>query len=585
MRGAILSSIVLASSMACTGCSSGEGDNGGGATGGTGGPLTAFSFDEESAEQATSATAVALDMSTKFGTVMSNLLSALGSGVSASPVGVGPKALIPIPSICSQGEATLDWSGSGVSQQPPFLTQGDVLTLTFVNCAGSPVSTGAANGTIILSIVSASGGLPYIGGIIDADAELDLSISPDISISGSFGVSANLPNFSLANLTFGAANSDERSPDDRITFTQGFFQTELACFEIYQRVSLGAPSIQFFRPLGVMSLDGQIFTLNDFASTPPNLSFEFMGFDATPVRGSLELKSGDLSSVCSRFSGSPAPNPSSVEATFTGGGCVTLDGTDTAGEDFLLVRTWDSLLEVGRPGDPAPQCDDGGGGSGGAPSSGAVPGPETCDPDSDIFPIADTFIQGMGPEGDERDTNFSTRTSLLVKSVSNLYFTRKIYIRFDLGDAPETFDAASLVLTLEFHPGLGPNPVNVFGITAPPDWDLATLPEDAITWNNAPRNLNSWVAGMQFENSPDVPLLIAGYDFDLGGDDVQDEPGTRYALDITDYVRGRQMAGATGVTILMAVYNPDGVNEDGSVFFSKEVRDEQECDRPFLLFE
>ena len=521
MRKATLISVLLASSMACTGCSSGGDSNGGGGSGGTDGPQTAFSFDEESAEQAASATAAAVDLSTKFGSVMSNLLSVLGSGVSASPVGVGPKARIPIPPICAEGEATLDWEGSGVSQQPPFLTEGDVITLTLVDCAGSPVSTGAANGTIILTIASASGGLPYIGGIIGATAELDLSIAPDITISGSFEVNANLPNLALANLFFGA-----RSADDRITFTRGFFRTELACFDIYQRVGLAGPGIEFFRPLGVMSLDGQIFTLNNYESAPPNISFEFAGFDATPVRGSLTLTSGDRSAradegdpdslpVCASFSGLPTPNESFVEATFTGGGCVTLEGKDTEGEDFSLVRIWDDLLDVGRPGeDPGEQCEGGGGGNGGSPITGAMPGPETCDVGSDIFPSADTFITGDGTEGNNSDTNYGSSTSLLIKSVWNLFFTRKIYVRFDiqgaptLQEAPGTPNKALLILTLDFHPGLGPQPVNVFGITAPPDWDPDVLTEteidqrEAITWNNAPRNLNSWQAGMQFEDKP-----------------------------------------------------------------------------------
>jgi len=582
-------------SIACTGCSNGsEGGDGGGGSGGTDGPQTAFSFDEESAEQAASATAAAVDLNTKFGGVMSNLLSALASGVTASPVGVGPKAQIPIPPICAQGEATLNWEGSGVSQQPPFLTEGDVVTLTLVDCAGSPVSTGEANGTIVLTIRSASGGLPYIGGIIQATAELALTIAPDISLSGSFAVDANLPNLFLANLTFGA-----RSADDRIVFTKGSLLTVLACFEVYQRVGLAGPGIEFFRPLGVLSFEGQVFTLNDYASTPPNISFEFAGFDATPVGGSLTLTSGDRSGgVCDSFSGGATGNGSNVEATFTGGGCVTLEGTDTEGEDFSLVRLWDSLLDVGRPGeDPGEECDTR------PPITDGTPGPETCDPGNDIFPIADTFINGSGFGEDPMlaGMNFGDSTSLLIKSVPSLGYTRKIYIRFDLGDAPETFDKASLVLTVDRHIGLGPQPVNVFGITTPPNWDRSTpprqpdwdpevLPEDVINWDNAPRNVDTWVAGMQFDRSDgQVPLLIPGYDFDLGlgadQDPPQDPPGTKYALDITEYVRSRQMDGADGMTILMAVYNPMGVNEDASVFFSKEVGDEQECDRPFLRFE
>ena len=231
-----------------------------------------------------------------------------------------------------------------------------------------------------------------------------------------------------------------------------------------------------------------------------------------------------------------------------------------------------------------------------------MPGPADCDPGSDREPIADTFITGDGPEPDRMlaDTNSGASTSLLIKSVPNLGFTRKIYITFDVANAP-SFEQASLVLTVDSHIGAGPQPVNVFGITDGDDWKPNEFTEteidqrDAITWNNAPRNLNSSAALMQFEQSPAVPLLIAGYDFDLGGDDVQDDPGTRYALDVTEYVKwaigqnpGFSSALPDGdpddqVSILMAVHNPMNLNEDGSVFFSKETA--EACDRPFLHFE
>ena len=141
----------------------------------------------------------------------------------------------------------------------------------------------------------------------------------------------------------------------------------------------------------------------------------------------------------------------------------------------------------------------------------------------------------------------------------------------------------------------GPQPVDVFGITDGDDWDLATLAEDAITWKEAPRNnLTALKApDPQFEQSPGVPLLIAGYDFDLGGDGVIDPPTdremnpavvTRYALDMTEYVKERLENDVDGkITILMAASNPMDFNQDGSAFFSLQAA--EECDRPFLHFE
>jgi hypothetical protein len=214
---------------------------------------------------------------------------------------------------------------------------------------------------------------------------------------------------------------------------------------------------------------------------------------------------------------------------------------------------------------------------------------------NDIVTIADAYIRGgMDADGDYQNTPYGAQNNLQIKSVANLVFSRKIYIVFDLASAP-SFTTASLVLTLQRHvehpsdPSLsGPQPVDVYGIVDDNDWnpdDLTEIPIDArdvITWNNAPRN--DKIAPNRFENSPGVPLLIPGYDFDLGGDGMIDVPGTRYALDITKYVQdGITKDTDKKITILMAVSNPMNLNVEGSAFFSREVA--EECDRPFLHFE
>lgn len=207
---------------------------------------------------------------------------------------------------------------------------------------------------------------------------------------------------------------------------------------------------------------------------------------------------------------------------------------------------------------------------------------------NDVVADADAYIRGNGSAGMFDMTSFGNASNLVIKSVPDLSFARKIYIVFDLSSFSDSFSKASLVLTLERHveaadPTIsGPQPVDVYGITANPDWDPVMLAEDAITWDNAPRN--DKMLPNRFEMAPEVPLLIAGYDFDLGGDGVIDVPGTKYALDITDYVTERLANDSDGkITILMAI--PTGTPVEGSAFRSLDIPDEDMCDRPFLHFE
>lgn len=91
--------------------------------------------------------------------------------------------------------------------------------------------------------------------------------------------------------------------------------------------------------------------------------------------------------------------------------------------------------------------------------------------------------------------------------------------------------------------------------------------------------------GRPSRNSSGVPLLIAGYDFDVGGDGVIDDPGTKYALDVTDYVNDRIANNDDEITVILVSTNPNFINQDGSEFKSKEIPDEEECDRPFPYVE
>jgi hypothetical protein len=245
--------------------------------------------------------------------------------------------------------------------------------------------------------------------------------------------------------------------------------------------------------------------------------------------------------------------------------------------------------------------DGGTGGTGGSPTTPAMAFTGPCPADGQLPAIADAFIRGDGFS----NTPYGEEQRLAIKSVINQSFTRKIYIAFDVSprrpfdpDNPG-FVKAYLVLSLRRHIGdvnpatePGPQPVDVLGITDDNDWDPATLPENEITWDNAPRNVTAAMPSLpQFEQGPGVPLLIPAYDFDVpprGEVDLgteSDPPGvTRYALDITEYVEERLENDADGtITVLMAASNPMNINQEGSDFWSLQAPDE--CNRPLLHFE
>jgi hypothetical protein len=286
----------LAGCIVCAGCSS-DGNGTGGADGSTG-PATAVAFDEQKALEVGPTAAGSVAVGVRLGSIVSNVLSTLGSGALSASPNLTRKILVP--GFCSAGTAD-------VAVQPPLqgmLEAGQIVTLTLQNCSGSPVSTDPANGTVVLEMLDVGGGLPVIGGIIEANATLDLMIAPDTAITGSFGVDANLPGSPpIANLTFG-----NRSTSDLITVTEGFFRAEFACFDIFQRVGLAGPGIEFFRPLGVLKQGTEVFTMNSYSEGAPNIGFTFAGFDATPQSGSLTLVSGDRSDGACGVFGTPTPN-------------------------------------------------------------------------------------------------------------------------------------------------------------------------------------------------------------------------------------------------------------------------------------
>ena len=566
----------------CSSSSDGNGDGGSGGT--TPDEVEAISFDDENAIPVASANAVAVAVSAELGTLLGSALGALAEGATGFAEGTSAK---------QQGLDVACPGGGIVALSYGTIAIGEEATLEFTDCVGSVFSASALNGTITLDIEAVLntglGDLPSEG-----TATVDLRTADgNTTITGMFKVivpffSANLP------LEFGNDLQTDMLRIERNT-GQGAQTIEFRCFRIRMTIALGfssAPSITSgtivdgsFEPTGIAILNGtDVFTLG----TREPLSFT----GAVARAGSLENTTGNqrasvtFPGFCDGIGLTMPGDGSFVAVEFANEQCVAVSGIDANNETFEYGTTWAKLINA----DFTPSnstC----GTQGTTP---AVEGPADCNIVSafegeDRLPVADTFINGNGPEGNRSGENFGTNTVLLAKSVSNLYFTRKIYLVFDIETAPAELESATLVLTLDRHVEIegrppevnGPQPFNVYGITDGDDWDGDDPPETGLTWDNAPKNLDDW--RVPFEDTEGVPLLVSQYDFDVGGDGVVDPPGTRYAFDLTEYVQGRiddpQDDGR--ITVLIAHFNPTTLNVDTSRFFSKETTT-GDCDRPFL---
>lgn len=207
-----------------------------------------------------------------------------------------------------------------------------------------------------------------------------------------------------------------------------------------------------------------------------------------------------------------------------------------------------------------------------------------CPTASDIVASLDAYIRG----GTHADTPFGTTSNLLLKGDPDLEFARKTYLVFDLSTAPADFSTATLVLTLERH--VDRRPADLSGVMDNDDWDPNALAEDAITWTNAPRNdASSAIAftGQGSSSANGVRVLVPRYNFDLADPpEDPDPPGTQYAFDATDFVKWA--VGPDGdedgyVTLVLAL--SDVGKADGTALRSRDIPEDDDCERPFLHFE
>jgi len=343
MRKTKLGSLLAAILVACVGCSSEDGgaagSGGGAGTGGTGGPVTALSFDAETALPASAGAAVAVAFGTQFGALMSSLGAFGGLGPRSVQGAVAPKDVFPLPGLCPDGgSASIDWSGALVS--------GETLIVTLQDCEGVPLLSGPTNGTITFEVDRAEG-LVFVGAATLHDLQ-----SPDAVIAGSFSVRTNMANLFLG---CGLGTVPDCEPaTENIVATQGGQQLRLECFEIYQRYP------EFFRPLAVATLGNEVYTINDYQSTPDNITF----VDGVPVRGTIELLSG----VGPGAGGPETPCPmesgdgSSCELSFNADGCVDINCTTAEAGSIVRSAPWDELLSFDLSGASEEPCGTGGGG-------------------------------------------------------------------------------------------------------------------------------------------------------------------------------------------------------------------------------
>lgn len=588
MRNTTLTLVLLASSIAFTGCGGGGDGGGGGGTAGSGGSggRAALSFNAETALPAMGGTAAVTAFAAQFGNTVASILEALVSAPGAASFAVTAKIDIPVSGFCSGGgSAVLDWNDA---DSDLTLSAGDEVTLELNECVGSAFAGAGVSGYMTLTVTDVSGGLPFIGGFISAVATLDLTILPGTTdtITGSFDAFVDVSiDFSMINLRLG-----NQLDDDSLIVSQGGQVLKLGCFRIVNRIPLG-----FVAPLGVASLASKVYTINDYAASAPPIGFNPNG---VPSRGTMTLHSGDRSGRSSERSGAcpgfgVEGDGSLITATFSSNGCIDLQGENPS---FESSTRWDKLLAGDFTPGGGESCGGGGtGGSGGStgPTSAEAP-PVTCAQDPRWVVYADAYVRG-GLE--YQDTAYGNASNLLLKGDPGLNFARKTYLAFDVSSAPEGFTRATLVLTLDRH--VDRQPVDLSGIIDNADWDPTALAEGAITWNNAPRNdLTNGVAFLDQGSGAGagVRVLAPGYTFDR--EDVPGDPdpeGTQYGFDVTDF-----MLWAVGQNETFSSSSPEGDEDemvtlllalvaegaaDGSALDSKEVPDEEMCSRPFLHFE
>ncbi|MBW2686870.1 MAG: hypothetical protein JRE19_13285 [Deltaproteobacteria bacterium] len=396
-----------------------------GGDGGGGDGQQALSFDSETALPANGGAAMAVAFGTQLAATMPTIFQALVDETATASSEVQRKQLQVELALCDGGTAQIE-----VDEIPP--PAGSVATVTFEGCTGSPLSSTAVNGQLVLSNISVgpaadafnpiSADARFAGLPESVDFEVftiagepnDTVLTGVASVTGDFDPSVLAPETIMMTL---AAQRKDGGP---VTISEGDRQLQLGCFDIDTTIDIGdkvcdeasdeagdpcvadddctnglcineASAITVFKPRGVLSLfvdvkRAGVYTLNSVA-VPPSPPVPDIGFppgSSIPNSGSLTLHSGDLigDEGCPAIKGGPfRGDGSTTTATFESEpeGRVTIEVQGL--ECFECETTWENLLDtlsdIAFP-DSCDKVECGGtGGSGGSGGTGGTAGTPT----------------------------------------------------------------------------------------------------------------------------------------------------------------------------------------------------------------
>jgi len=367
MRNLILSLALALAPMVSMGCTS-DGDGGGGDG------QQALSFDGETALPAAGGAAISVEFGNRLAATLSAVLQAAADNSGAAPSVVRPK--INIIGFCAMGEADLVLDG--------LLAVNETASLALTDCTGSPLSSTAVNGRILLqfteldfplqgpSLISATASFegPMEGGLFTIAGD------PDTTLVGTFvledatftpNIFSPLTSYSMR-LYQRNGDDDGTGPTDMFTISEGEGEErrtlELGCFSISTSVTIAPRAITSFDVSGVLRLDRKVYTMNNPRLSPGPDDISFPPDSTVPDSGSLILQSGDRTNVvdvpsvppqtigppCGVFegpSGRVMGDASNMTATFDPPpeGRVTMEVAGVTG-CFECETTWENLLNT-----------------------------------------------------------------------------------------------------------------------------------------------------------------------------------------------------------------------------------------------
>lgn len=407
MRKVILSVVLAVATIAYAGCST-SGDGGGGGAGGD--ELQAISFNGDTSVPATGASAIAIDYSVGLASVISSMLGALAIDASSESASVSPKLLVDEElQICTNEPGgtggTGGAGGTGTAVLNGNLEDGEEVTLTLTNCKGSPLSSAAINGRIVLDIATAepggaggaggSGPLAMLTSSVTANATLEeFTIGTDTALEGGFAVDAilSISVFSFSPLDIEVTEfelvlgSSSVSIANLIAVEENGTLMLFACINISTKIATSPLAIEYFYPQGVLALDSQGFTLNSVPE-PESIGFDLSSGRAVPNSGMLRLFSGDLFNCFPPEAGVPPGDGSFATASFrleTDDALVDIRAETSSGTVYECTEEWENLLDTLRDvtafdSCPCVNCGTGGtGGSGGSGGTGGTGGGGEC---------------------------------------------------------------------------------------------------------------------------------------------------------------------------------------------------------------